>query len=330
MFFTATPDFLYPDFKERGKFKLSKNLFRRVRTRDSFNAVYASSKQYTITPGETPDSIAYNKLGDGSYYWAILLLNNILDMQTQWPLSNDELDKHIEEVYGDLADKPRHWETNEIKDIDGNVVLEQGVIVEVFQNRPDQNLVTYYPKIRDQTGGIVSSFDIINPGSGYSVGNSIPTISVGKDLQIDITSVSSSGGITAAEISDATGENGVGYNVGDLVTVGAGNKNAVLKITGASSLEKNWEYTYVYSTTESYDESGNLTGRSVTYRTADETNLTKVTNREYETSINELKREIFIPTFNAVEIMEQEITRLLRYDTEYKITKEGYRLSEEV
>ena len=218
-------------------------------------------------------------------------------MQTQWPLANDELDKHIEEVYGDLADKPRHWETNEIKDIDGNVVLEQGVIVEVFQNRPDQNLVTYYPKIRDQTGGIVSSFEIINPGSGYSVGNSIPTISVGKDLQIDIISVSSSGGITEAEISDATGENGVGYNVGDLVTVGAGNKNAVLKITGASSLEKNWEYTYVYSTTESYDESGNLTGRSVTYRTADESNLTKVTNREYETSINELKREIFIPTF---------------------------------
>ena len=330
MFFTATTDFLCQGFKECGNFILTTKPFRRVRTRDSFNAVYASSKQYTITPGETPDSIAYNKLGDSNYYWAILLLNNILDMQSQWPLDNDELDKHIEEVYGDLADKPRHWETNEIKDIDGNVVLEQGVIVEVFQNRADQNLVTYYPKIRDQTGGIVSSFDIINPGSGYSVGNSIPTISVGKNLQIDITSVSSSGGITAAEISDATGENGVGYSTGDLVTVGSGNKNAVLKITGASSLEKNWEYTYVYSTTESYDTNGNLTGRSVTYRTADESNLTKVTNREYETSINELKREIFIPTFNAVEVMEQEITRLLRYDTQYKITKEGYRLSEEV
>ena len=53
MFFDATPDFFYPDFKEPGKVKLSKNLFRRIRTRDSFNAVYATSTPYTITGGET-------------------------------------------------------------------------------------------------------------------------------------------------------------------------------------------------------------------------------------------------------------------------------------
>ena len=58
MLFRSTPNFLYPDFKISGKFKLSKNLFRRVRARDSFNAVFASSRQYTIKPGETPDSIA--------------------------------------------------------------------------------------------------------------------------------------------------------------------------------------------------------------------------------------------------------------------------------
>ena len=45
MLFESTPDFLYPDFFEAGKFKLSKNLFRKVRTRDNINAIFNSATQ---------------------------------------------------------------------------------------------------------------------------------------------------------------------------------------------------------------------------------------------------------------------------------------------
>ena len=227
MFFESTPDFLYPDFFEAGKFKLSKNLFRRVRARDSINAIFSSSTKYTIKSGQTPDQIAYDLLGDSSHYWTILLVNNITDTQTQWPYDDYELDKIIEDRYGDLADKIRHWETKEVKDSYNNIVLESGIIIEVFSNTTAQNASSYTPT---------------------------------------------------------------------------------------------WSWTYAYSRSDS----------AVTERTLTGSDLYPTTNREYEHQLNDLKREIWIPQPSSISMMESEIEELLEYDTEYKITKEGWRESEPV
>ena len=227
MFFDSTPNFLYPDFFEAGKFKLSKNLFRRVRARDSINSIFSSSTKYTVKSGQTPDQIAYDLLGDSSHYWTILLINNITDTQTQWPFDDYELDKIIEDRYGNLADKIRHWETKEVKDSYNNIVLDSGIIIEVFSNTTAQNASSYTPT---------------------------------------------------------------------------------------------WSWTYAYSRSDS----------AVTERTLTGSDLYPTTNREYEHQLNDLKREIWIPQPSSISMMESEIEELLEYDTEYKITKEGWRESEPV
>lgn len=227
MFFDSTPNFLYPDFFEAGKFKLSKNLFRRVRARDSINSIFSSSTKYTVKSGQTPDQIAYELLGDTEHYWTILLINNITDTQTQWPFDDYELDKIIEDRYGNLADKIRHWETKEVKDSYDNIVLESGIIIEVFSNTTAQNASSYTPT---------------------------------------------------------------------------------------------WSWTYAYSRSDS----------AVTERTLTGSDLYPTTNREYEHQLNDLKREIWIPQPSSISLMESEIEELLEYDTEYKITKEGWRESEPV
>ena len=227
MFFDSTPNFLYPDFFEAGKFKLSKNLFRRVRARDSINSIFSSSTKYTVKSGQTPDEIAYDLLGDSSHYWTILLINNITDTQTQWPFDDYELDKIIEDRYGTLANKIRHWETNEVKDSYNNVVLDSGIIIEVFSNTTAQNASSYTPT---------------------------------------------------------------------------------------------WSWTYAHSWSDS----------AVTQRTLTGSDLYPTTNREYEHQLNDLKREIWIPQPSSISLMETEIEELLEYDTEYKITKEGWRESEPV
>ena len=227
MFFDSTPNFLYPDFFEAGKFKLSKNLFRRVRARDSINSIFSSSTKYIVKSGQTPDEIAFDLLGDSSHYWTILLINNITDTQTQWPFDDYELDKIIEDRYGNLADKIRHWETKEVKDSYSNIVLESGIIIEVFSNTTAQNASSYTPT---------------------------------------------------------------------------------------------WSWTYAYSRSDS----------AVTERTLTGSDLYPTTNREYEHQLNDLKREIWIPQPSSISMMESEIEELLEYDTEYKITKEGWRESEPV
>ena len=48
------------------------------------------------------------------------------------------------------------------------------------------------------------------------------------------------------------------------------------------------------------------------------------------TQRNELKKIIYLPTRIGAKIMESEIESLLAYDTKYKITDDGYRISEPV
>ncbi len=249
MFFNSTPDFLYPDFKTPGKFKLSKNLFRRVRARDSFNAVYASSKPYTIQNGETVDSIAEVQLGSGEWYWTILILNNITNIHNQWPLDNDELDKFVIKKYGDFVDSPKYWETNEVKNAAGEVVLESGNIVEYYNNTTEQNQTNYVPQIY------------------VTLENNDP------------------GGIKKFQ-------------------------------------KQNWSFTYI----DKFNDNGVPQYNTVTAAQ----NLTKVTNREFEYQINELKREIHIPQTAYLSILREELKVLLKYETKYKVNQFGQRISEDV
>ena len=50
---------------------------------------------YTIENGENLDSLSYRLYGDASYYWIILLLNNIQDAFYDLPLSEYEIKKVV-------------------------------------------------------------------------------------------------------------------------------------------------------------------------------------------------------------------------------------------
>ena len=209
MFFDSTPNFLYPDFTTPGRVKLSKNIFRRVRIRDSFNAIYASSRPYTIIGGETPDSIAYDKLGGSEWYWTILLLNNIHDTCKQWPMADLELDQYIDSKYGDQADKPRHWETIEIKDSAGNVVLPNGTIVEQYTNSTAQNAAGYVPQVKNPEGGKVLNVSIVSGTGRYATSNGVSTITQsgggsGLTLQLVFTP-----GVAVVALTSGGGRSGI-------------------------------------------------------------------------------------------------------------------------
>lgn len=159
MFFDAQPNFYYP---YKGGLKLSKNLFRRVRFRDNINALYVVSTRYTIQQGETPEQISTKAYGSPEWYWTILILNNIIDVNNDWPMSDFELDATIEKQYGDTQDDIRFWETKEI--YEGNtVVLESGVIIEYNQNTTAQQATGYYPayQFRQPNGTLLTGSQVM-------------------------------------------------------------------------------------------------------------------------------------------------------------------------
>lgn len=55
--------------------------------------------EYDVRDGDTPSLIS-NRLYDSvEYWWTILLLNDIYDMEDQWPRNYDDLNVYIEKKY---------------------------------------------------------------------------------------------------------------------------------------------------------------------------------------------------------------------------------------
>ena len=50
----------------------------------------------------------------------------IRDRYDEWPMSEDELERYIDNAYEEDADSVHHWVTQEIRDIKGRIVVKEG------------------------------------------------------------------------------------------------------------------------------------------------------------------------------------------------------------
>lgn len=143
-YFRNIPDFNYVSRLE-GQKNISeyirvKNLFKRVKVReDLFNELSYFTK-YKVIDDERPDQVAYKIYGTQDYDWIVLLSNNILNVQSEWPLSNESFNKYMFNKYEseDNFSKIHHYETKEIKDSFGRIIIRAGLKV------PSDYTVSYY------------------------------------------------------------------------------------------------------------------------------------------------------------------------------------------
>ena len=119
MYFSIVPNISYDEkpisypFSE-SDYVTAKNFFRRYKINDDVfsNAVYF--RKYTIVDGERPDSLADKLYGDPFYDWIILITNNMVNVQYDWPKSNYEIYKIVESEYDDPYSEIHHYETSAI------------------------------------------------------------------------------------------------------------------------------------------------------------------------------------------------------------------------
>ena len=96
MFFKAMPKISY---KTGDKTILTKDIFRRVgldRKKNNKLAVNA----YYIKDGETPDMLANNFYGSSKYHWILLIINDIVSVNEEWPKNQELLFTYTESKYG--------------------------------------------------------------------------------------------------------------------------------------------------------------------------------------------------------------------------------------
>ena len=109
----------------------AKNLFRRMKIRDDLQNVFTVFNKYEIDDGDRPDTVARDLYGKSSLDWVVLTTAGIINVRDGWPLPSRELYNLVVERYGlTEINKVRHYETTEVKNNRGVVVLPKGKIVD--------------------------------------------------------------------------------------------------------------------------------------------------------------------------------------------------------
>jgi len=135
-YFKQIPDFEYvsrlPDAKISDYITV-KNLFKKGKLRDDIFEDLSVFTKYQIKGDDRPDNVAFKYYGDATLDWLVLVSNNIINIQTEWPLRQTDFDRYMLNKYGDydtLYNGVHHYETLEVKNTDNVVILPAGLQVD--------------------------------------------------------------------------------------------------------------------------------------------------------------------------------------------------------
>jgi hypothetical protein len=133
-YFRELPDIEYQspfaDSNSSQNYVRAKNLFRRVKLRDDLQNVFTLFNKYQIPEGARPDIVAEAVYGRADYDWVVLMTAGIVNVRDEWPLSNRDLYRYAENIYGTQLNAVHHYETTEVKDSNGRLILPAGKVVD--------------------------------------------------------------------------------------------------------------------------------------------------------------------------------------------------------
>lgn len=149
-YFRELPNLQYSaSFKNKrniDEFSLAKNIFRRPILRDDINNSVTAFTQYEIRDNERPDQISNKVYGTPDNEWIILLVNNITDVNNEWPLDNESLYRYMLDKYGseEKLTEIHHYETKEYRDEHDRLIIKEGIQIDppksqIIETNPNTN-----------------------------------------------------------------------------------------------------------------------------------------------------------------------------------------------
>ena len=304
-YFRQVPNFEYVNRNapahDISNFITVKNLFKRGKIRSDIFGNLSYFTKYKIIGDERPDNIAFKEYEDSSLDWVVLLSNNILNVQSEWPLPQTSLDEVLLDKYGNydkLYSGIHHYETIEIKNTKGGIILPGGLetpnkwrtngnFIQATNTKVNQisgsdakvATVTMYNGIKNLT---VGSEVLINNVSSSVYNGRFPVTSVLKVGDVVIKFTYNLPSIPDVKLPEIEGTEEVTFTVEG--TVGVGNA-----------------YYYEY-----YDDNA--------YHTIPVANMTKaVTNYQYEINKEDDKRNIFLLKPDYLNVIFNDLDDIMPY-----------------
>ena len=159
-YFKELPNLEYPSFLSDKNSSLDyievKNIFRRIKLRDDLKSSFTLFDKYEIPMGYNPDMVADEVYGSAELDWVVLITAGIINVRNEWPLSNSDIYDFALDKYGGNINGTRFYETKEVKNSEGRIILPKGKVV-------DSDFVfTYYDNGRQSVSGTTVRTGISN------------------------------------------------------------------------------------------------------------------------------------------------------------------------
>jgi hypothetical protein len=135
-YFRQVPNFEYVSRiagAKIGDYAIVKNLFKKGKLREDIFQNIAFFTKYQIKGDDRPDNVAFEVYQDSNLDWLVLICNNVINIQTEWPLPQTDFDRFLLDKYEDyntLYNGIHHYETQEIKNSQGVTIIPAGLQVE--------------------------------------------------------------------------------------------------------------------------------------------------------------------------------------------------------
>jgi len=148
-YFNKIPNFEYvsrlPGAKI-GDYVTVKNLFKKGALEADIVNDLAFHTKYKIKGDDRPDNVAFDVYGNSNLDWLVLTCNNIVNIQSEWPLLQNDFDRYLLDKYGtyEKLNEIHHYKTQEIKNSKDVVIVPEGL-----QCASDYT-VTYYDYYTDK------------------------------------------------------------------------------------------------------------------------------------------------------------------------------------
>ena len=134
-YFRKLPNLNYPSLlktrESNTDFIQTKNLFRRVKVREDLFANFMQFDKYKVVGDERPDNVAQKVYDNDDLDWIVLISNNIVDLNNEWPLTQSQLNEFLNDKYTpqELV-SIHHYETLELRDSRNQLILPAGIVVD--------------------------------------------------------------------------------------------------------------------------------------------------------------------------------------------------------
>jgi hypothetical protein len=310
-YFRQVPDFDYvsrdPNQRQINEYATVKNLFRRGKLREDIFGNLSFFTKYQIIGDERPDNVAFKIYNDETLDWVILLSNNILNIQTEWPLPQLAFDEIMLEKYGsydELYNGIHHYETKEIRDSSGNLIFSPGIQMPSTWKSGNGLVQSFKSQVQ------ILSYDVVRKKVSILLSESIQNLNEGSEVIISNSSNSVFNGtfkVAEIETIDPNTKEVLAFNIDlvvntteNIVSIGGGEFVEFIS-TAPMKLSTNYYYQYYDSNLDSIVriDSSNF--------------LTPITNYEYESKLEDDKRNIFVLKPGYLNVVFNDLEEIMKY-----------------